>query len=192
MLRKTLILAFVVLISSNCLAQNRRYHGDGIDNYLQYAPIVTNFVLRCFGVESKNTWDRKMVNSFTTLAIRLGVTYGLKACINSTRPDGTDRNSFPSGHTIVVFIGATTLHREYGKQSVWISVAGYSLATLTALDRIRRNRHRWIDVLAGAALGIGASEAGYRIGGLIIKNKKKEVNFDLNFVGDGVALTLPL
>ncbi len=191
MLRKTLILIIAILFSLSCSAQDRRYHGDGIDNYLQYTPIVASFVLRCFGVQSKNTWDRKMVNSFTTLAIRLGLTYGLKAAVNSTRPDGTDRNSFPSGHTIVVFIGARTLQREFGDQSVWISIAGYSVATLTALDRIRRNRHRWVDVLAGAALGIGASEAGARIGGLIIKNKKKEINFDLNFEGDAVSLIVP-
>ncbi len=194
--RRFLTIALAAMLSLGCQAQDRRYHGDGIDNYLQYTPILMSFALRCFGFESENEWDRKLVNSFTTLAIRLGATYALKASINSTRPDGTDRNSFPSGHTVVVFVGATTLHREFGKEYPWVSVVGYSIATLTAIDRIRRNRHRWCDVVAGAAIGMAASEAGYRIGGLIMggkdRKRKKDLDLDLCFEGDAVSVVLNL
>ena len=43
---------------------------------------------------------------------------------------------------------------EYRKVSPWIGVAGYALATGVAVDRIRRNRHHWGDVVAGAAIGV--------------------------------------
>ena len=62
---------------------------------------------------------------------------------------------------------------EYRKISPWIGVAGYALATGVAVDRIRRNRHHWGDVVAGAAIGVASAEAGYLIGDLILGKKKK-------------------
>ena len=84
--------------------------------------------------------------------------------------------SFPSGHTAVAFCGATVLHKEYGKVSPWISVAGYAVATATAVDRVRRNRHRWGDVAAGAAIGFLSAEAGYWIVEKIAGKKKNKVD----------------
>ena len=43
-------------------------------------------------------------------------------------------------------------------------MAGYTVATVTAVDRVRRNRHHWDDVVVGAAIGIAATEAGYWLG----------------------------
>lgn len=43
-------------------------------------------------------------------------------------------------------------------------MAGYSVAAVTAVDRVRRNRHHWADVLAGAAIGVLSVEAGYWLG----------------------------
>ena len=45
-----------------------------------------------------------------------------------------------------------------------ISVAGYGVATFTAIDRVCRNRHHWYDAVAGAAIGIASTELGYWIG----------------------------
>lgn len=39
---------------------------------------------------------------------------GIKYTAKVPRPDGSSRNSFPSGHTAVAFMGATILHKEYG------------------------------------------------------------------------------
>lgn len=70
------------------------------------------------------------------------------------RPDNSRYNSFPSGHTFVVFTGAEILRREYGEDYPWIAVAGYTVAIIVGAMRIYNNRHWLGDVCAGAGLGI--------------------------------------
>ena len=118
------------------------------------------------------------------------------------RPDGTDNESFPSGHTAVAFCGATVLHKEYGKTSPWISVAGYTVATITAVDRVRRNRHHWEDVAAGAAIGFLSAQASYWIVDKITGKKKKkdadgniineEQKVQVGVGADGLAMVIKL
>lgn len=172
---KTTITLFValLLLPLNCFAQYKRYHGDGIDDYLQYTPMATSFILKMAGVKGKSSWEQRIVKSGATFVLCAGTTYILKHSIHSIRPDGTDNHSFPSGHTAVAFCGATVLHKEYGKISPWISIAGYAVATATALDRVRRNRHHWGDVAAGAAIGYLSAEAGYWIVDKIMGKKRR-------------------
>ncbi|MCD8297757.1 MAG: phosphatase PAP2 family protein, partial [Prevotella sp.] len=167
------------------MGQYKQYHGDGIDGVLQYVPIASVYVLKGAGVGSQSSWKRMVVNTATSFAIDVGLTYALKYSVHSTRPDGTDRHSFPSGHTSMAFCGATILHKEFGKKSAWISVAGYSVALFTAADRVIRNRHHWGDVVAGAVIGIGSAEAGYRLGDLMTGWKK---NVDVAIMPDGFCL----
>lgn len=176
MLKRLFLLILAVTVYANSHAQYERYHGDGIDDVLQYVPIAASYGLKIAGVEGQSSWKRRLVNSATAFVINAGVCYTLKHSIHSMRPDGTDNKSFPSGHTAIAFCGATTLHKEYGKISPWISVAGYAVATITAVDRVRRNRHHWGDVLAGATIGVISAEAGYRLGDLITGEKAKNVD----------------
>ncbi len=189
MLRKTFLLTIAIVFSLNSMAQYKRYHGDGIDGFLQYVPIASVYILKGCGVNTQSQWKRLLVNTATSFVIDVGVTYSLKYSIHSTRPDGTDRHSFPSGHTSIVFCGATILHKEFWKTSPWISVAGYSVALFTAADRVIRNRHHWGDVLAGAAIGIASAEAGYRLSDLITGWKK---NVDVAVMPDGFSLIVNL
>ena len=163
MLRRFLLSLVIVIMSVRCVAQYEPYHGDGIDDYLRLVPAVSVFALKAAGVESQSSWKRLVVNSAASFAIDVAVTYGLKYSIKSTRPDGTDRHSFPSGHASVAFCGAAILDKEFRKVSPWISVAGYAVATATAVDRVARNRHHWGDVAAGAAIGVLSVQAGYWI-----------------------------
>lgn len=152
----------------------KRYHGDGIDNVLEYVPTVAVFGLKALGVKSESSWKKRLAVSVASFAVNAGVTYALKHTIHEKRPDGTDNRSFPSGHTSIAFCGATTLMHEYYKVSPWIGVAGYAVATTVAVDRVRRNRHRWGDVVAGAAIGCASAELGYLIGNLILGKDKKD------------------
>lgn len=202
MKQKILMLAMLLMLATACAAQHKRYHGDGIDDVLQYTPTAASFALKIAGVEGRSTWDRRIYNTVATFALTAGTGYILKHSIHSTRPDGTDDHSFPSGHTAVAFCGATVLHKEYGKVSPWISVAGYSVATLTAVDRVRRNRHRWGDVAAGAAIGYLSAEAGYWLVDKIIPKKKKkddegnaveqEQKLQVGLSADGLAMVIKL
>lgn len=76
-----------------------------------------------------------------------------KAIVHERRPDNSDNNSFPSGHSAVAFASATTMYRRYGWE---IGLPAYALATLTASARVAANKHHWYDAVAGAAIG-GAS-----------------------------------
>ena len=155
-------------------SQDKRYHGDGIDDVLRFVPTIAVFGLKACGVEAESTWQRRIGVQVLAFGVNAAVTYSLKHAIHEKRPDGTDNHSFPSGHTSVAFSGATVLMHEYRKVSSWIGVAGYAVATGVAVDRVRRNRHHWEDVVVGAAIGVASAEAGYLIGDWILgKNKKK-------------------
>ena len=150
-----------------------RYHGDGVDDILQYSPLAATIALKLLGVESKSDWGNLIINTTTTYANTAIISYMLKHSVNSTRPDGTDNHSFPSAHTAIAFAGATIMAKEYGHISPWITVGSYTVAAVTAADRVRRNRHRWVDVATGAAIGIATAELGYYIGGLVMPDRKK-------------------
>ncbi len=200
--KRLAIFPLSLLISNGCLAQEvsepvahqyKRYHGDGIDNVLEYVPTAAVFGLKLLGVPAESSWKRRLTVSVVSFGINAAVTYSLKHTIHEMRPDGTDNHSFPSGHTAVAFCGATTLMHEYRKVSPWIGVAGYAVATTVAVDRVRRNRHHWGDVVAGAAIGVASAEAGYWIGDIILgKGKKKKQDVSLSVAPMGMTLVARL
>lgn len=51
----TFLLA-LILSPLTLSAQGKRYHGDGIDNVLEYVPLVATFTLKGCGVESASYW----------------------------------------------------------------------------------------------------------------------------------------
>lgn len=200
LLSSFLVLAFSLPGSAQNMAMTtvadshyKRYHGDGIDNVLEYLPTAAVFGLKMCGVEAESSWKRRLTVSVISFGLDAGVTYGLKHTVHEMRPDGTDNKSFPSGHTAVAFCGATTLMHEYRKVSPWIGVAGYAVATTVAVDRVRRNRHHWYDVVAGAAIGIGSAEAGYWIGDKILgTNRDGKNDVSLSVAPTGVEFVLNL
>ena len=200
--KRLAIFTLSLLISNGCLAQEvsepvahqyKSYHGDGIDNVLEYVPTAAVFGLKLLGVPAESSWKRRLTVSVVSFGINAAVTYSLKHTIHEMRPDGTDNHSFPSGHTAAAFCGATTLMHEYRKVSPWIGVAGYAVATTVAVDRVRRNRHHWGDVVAGAAIGVASAEAGYWIGDIILgKGKKKKQDVSLSVAPMGMTLVARL
>jgi hypothetical protein len=134
---------------------------DDVDDYIQYIPYASVYALDAFGVRSKhNTW-RKTTTLATGVATSLIVIQGLKYGIAEPRPDGSANNSFPSGHTATAFMGAHILHKEYGERSIYYSVGGYLLATVTGIFRQLNDKHWISDVLVGAGLGIAITEFSY-------------------------------
>lgn len=141
------------------------------DDYLQYSPAVLMLGLKTCGVKSRSSWGRMLVSDVFSVAIVSMVVNSLKSTVRVTRPDGSSRNSFPSGHTATAFMAATMLHKEYGWRSPWYSIAGYSAATVTGLSRMLNNRHWLSDVMTGAGIGIVATELGYYFSDLIFKDR---------------------
>jgi membrane-associated phospholipid phosphatase len=61
-------------------------------------------------------------------------------------------NSFPSGHSTAAFSLAAVFAMEY-RETVWVPVLAYTLATGTAISRLYDNKHWASDVVIGSALG---------------------------------------
>lgn len=132
-----------------------------VDDFSQYAPMASVYVLNAFGVDGKNSLrDRTVIlaTSYLTMAVTVN---SLKHIIKEERPDGSSFNSFPSGHTATAFMGAEFLYQEYKHKSVWYGVAGYAVATTTGLFRVYNNRHWISDVAAGAGIGILSTKIAY-------------------------------
>ena len=65
---------------------------------------------------------------------------------------------------------------------------GLPSATLTAIDRVCRDRHHWYDVCAGAAIGVAATELTYYVSDLLFPPKQK--NFSLGITPAGLDLVV--
>ena len=143
-----------------------------VDDYIQYAPLATQLALSLGGVQgrSKNRWQ-VLVTDAMAAAMMATIVNGMKYGIDRTRPNG-GHGSFPSGHTATAFMGATLLAHEYGHKSVWIPIAGYSVATATGVLRILNNKHYASDVLVGAAIGIVSAELAYWATDAIFNDRK--------------------
>jgi hypothetical protein len=74
----------------------------------------------------------------------------IKFATHRERPDGSNHQSFPSGHAAVTFAAATVLERHLGWKH---SAIGYAVATYVAMSRLHDNRHYLSDVAFGAAVG---------------------------------------
>lgn len=147
------------------------FHNE-IDNYTQYVPLALAIGLKIGGVESRSDWPRFWASSAASAAIMAGLVNGIKYTASEMRPDGSTRNSWPSGHTATAFLAATILHKEYGlTRSPWYSVGAYTLATATGVMRVLNNRHWISDVLSGAGIGILSVELGYGLMDLLFKNR---------------------
>ena len=119
--------------------------GDVILFALPVATVGTSFIIG----DEQGAWQ------FTKgLLLTAGVTYGLKYSINKQRPDMSNDNSFPSGHTSTTFHSAGFIHRRYGFK---YSIPAYALAGFTAASRIDSKKHDILDILAGAAIGLGSN-----------------------------------
>jgi membrane-associated phospholipid phosphatase len=74
----------------------------------------------------------------------------IKLATGRERPDGSNHQSFPSGHAAVTFAAATVIQRHLGWRR---SLIAYGIASYVAASRLHDNRHYLSDVVFGAAVG---------------------------------------
>ena len=143
-----------------------------VDDYLRFTPLAAQLGMALGGVQghSRNCWQVLATDAMAG-AMMMAAVGGIKYSIDRTRPNG-EGAGFPSGHTATAFLGATLLSHEYGHKSVWIPIAGYSVATATGALRILNNKHYASDVVVGAAVGILAAELSYWATDAIFNNRK--------------------
>ena len=117
-----------------------------VGDYTQFLPLV-------FGAgfaTSIKDWEglKEIVLAGGTALV---ATHGGKAIAEKERPDGTDENSWPSGHTSASTTGAAFIWRRYG--AMWGAPASV-LAAYTGASRVNGQKHYLDDVISGAAIGI--------------------------------------
>ncbi|RYZ32955.1 MAG: phosphatase PAP2 family protein [Sphingobacteriales bacterium] len=132
-----------------------------IDNYLQYSPIAIVYGLDAMGIKAKNDVANRTAMLIKGEFLMLSTVSLIKGASNQLRPDGSDRSSFPSGHTAQAFATATFLSMEYKDRFPWIPYAAYGLASTVGMMRMANNRHYISDVLLGAGIGILSMKASY-------------------------------
>ncbi|MBN2681098.1 MAG: phosphatase PAP2 family protein [Bacteroidales bacterium] len=163
-------------------------------------PLMTLFYLQ--GTICKNNRSKKtaLLGIKTYLLTGVAVTIP-KMLFNRMRPyqnpvpdpnqwrgpfAGTFYKSFPSGHTTSVFAVATILSSEY-KNTIWVPILSYSIATLSGLSRINDTKH-WLSDVFGAAV------FGWSMGKLIhsANNWKVSLSPYSNGSTTGVYLSVPI
>lgn len=146
------------------LSQEVQEHIDekiSIDDFSQYAPMASLYVLPALGIKSKNNLKDKTIIMATSYLL-MGITVNaFKKTASVERPDKSSLNSFPSGHTATAFMGAELMMQEFKHESVWYGISGYVVAAGTGAFRMYNNRHWFSDVVAGAGIGILSAKAGY-------------------------------
>lgn len=155
---KARLLAIILAVSA-CLPLRAQFNEKAVaDYYLQYVPVVADLGLGIAGVKSENPTLDRFIAAGIGYVSEAVIVNGLKYTIREERPDGSARNSFPSGHTATAFLGAELVRHEYG----WGWGAGaYAVATGVAVLRVYHHRHYWWDTLAGAGCGILSANIGY-------------------------------
>jgi membrane-associated phospholipid phosphatase len=80
--------------------------------------------------------------------------------------EGSEFESFPSGHATAAFAFASAIDAEWGRLSPnrprWVAPVLYGMATLTATSRVFHDRHWTSDVLMGSAIGFVTGQAVVR------------------------------
>lgn len=157
-----------------------REHDDkkvNVDDFSQYSPFLSVYILNAIGIQGKNNFKDRTIVLATAYLVMGGSVNIIKKATKVGRPDGSDTNSFPSGHTATAFMGAEFLYQEYKDVSDWYGITGYVVAAGTGLFRMSNEKHWLTDVAAGAGIGILSTKIAYWIHPLIkqtmFKNKDK-------------------
>jgi len=148
-------------------------HSKGLDKLSVYIepmgdiyPAVTMSGFLLAGLISKNnyTFETGLIAA-ESYAFTGVFCQAVKVTAGRTRPNNYDTsnphqwsgpffkgNSFFSGHTSSAFSVASVIAYRY-RETTWVPILSYSLATLGGLQRIYQNRHWASDVFMGAAIG---------------------------------------
>lgn len=120
---------------------NIEQSGDTVQIILPIVALGSSFYL-----EDK-VGQNQFYESFLTNIL---ITHGLKNITNKERPNGSNTQSFPSGHTSASFQAAAYIHKRYG---VNYAFPAYVAATFVGYSRVESKKHYTEDVVAGAILG---------------------------------------
>jgi len=145
------------------------------DDYIVHVPMAEIYIFDLMGIKAENRFYERSKNVFLANLSSQIIVQILKYTTDKLRPDGDDRESFPSNHTNIAFTNASILFHEYKNSNSFIAYSGFAFATATGALRILNNKHWTGDVLAGAGIGMLCADLVYRF-----EPFKRSGNTDLN------------
>ena len=137
-----------------------KYKGP-VDNILIASPYLEYAVLLLLKQKCKNDMLNSLLLIGKSEAIMLAIVFPLKYTTKELRPDGSDNQSFPSGHTAEAFLAATIVYREYRYKSPWFGMGAYVLAATVGAYRMINDKHWESDVFVGAGIGMFSANLVY-------------------------------
>lgn len=142
------IRCLALLLSSLLVGQNGWADSEGLGDVVTVlTPVIA---IGATALKGDDTGGSQLLYS---LASTSALTYGLNQVINKETPDG-DSGAFPSGHSAITFASATYMQRRYG----WhYGLPAYGAAAFAGWSRVDADRHDWLDVAGGLALGTGCA-----------------------------------
>ncbi|MBA3898790.1 MAG: phosphatase PAP2 family protein, partial [Bacteroidetes bacterium] len=145
------------------------------DDITFIVPVVTVYGLNALGIKGKHGFLERTLLFALSATLANSISLSLKHNVNYLRPDGSEFNSFPSGHTTNAFVASEFMHQEYKSLCPWYSVYAYSFSIATGSMRLVNNRHWMSDVLVGAGLGMISTKAVYLAYPSVKRGIKKRV-----------------
>lgn len=151
-----LIILVSMVLPTTALASGSDGEDDWIrdtGDILQIAlPVLAGGATFFTNPDSTTMWDKDGTWMFAkTFGLAWGTTYFIKIVAAKARPNGDNRTSFPSGHTMAAFTGAGFIDGRYGRA---FGIPAYALALFTGYSRVNSGWHYQDDVLAGASIGL--------------------------------------
>lgn len=164
----------------------------GVVDAAQYVSLALPWVLKAFGTQTRSGWGRMAVSQTVGTIAMAGGVWLIKENGSYLRPDGSDLRSFPSGHAAWAFMGASMVSKELGGLSPWYTVGSYAFASGIAMQRVVARRHLPCDVIAGAGIGIVATQLGYLVGDIIYGGRQlhKGTGDDILCLGNKAYVSL--
>lgn len=110
---------------------------------MSWAAVSTNVAMDSFSAWKQPDRKHAMACTLTRYALTVAAAQITKRLVGRERPDGSDAQSFYSGHTAWAFVS-----------SGWNWRIGIPIGISTGYLRTAANKHYWSDVAAGAGAGL--------------------------------------
>lgn len=113
------------------------------------------------------------------LIVAGSLTAATKLATRRTRPNGSNRRSFSSGHAAATFALATVSSHSYGRKA---AIPLYALAGAVAFSRVTSGNHYPSDAVAGATIGYLAGRAAILAARHVSVGSSSEGGVSVSFV----------
>jgi hypothetical protein len=152
-----------------------------LDDYTPFLPVCQMYGYDMLKYKTRhNSWNKTKFLAISQI-ISTGIVLAMKKTFSIQRPDQSDFNSFPSGHTAVAFVSSQVLYNEYAFTNKYLAYSGLIGSISTATLRILNNRHWLPDVLMGAGIGILTTNLVYHFKPFKNWNPWKMIDENLSF-----------